>query len=377
MRFDRLWVAVVASPLVAFVMVVAVGGASPARAAPTPTVLPSWCERTSTGYRCVAGPIPTPPDQTVELMTGVAAPSEAGYVTSAQADLVNAAGEEVSHEAAHLHHAVWLNPTRQDLTCESYDGQLPGYERFFASGKERTRVQLPDGYGYYWNNGLPQPHTQSAPYWGLVAKLDGGTGQADAFIELELGFVPEAEAQDMTAIRPVWLDVRNCRSQPVYDVEEGSGQHGVHRESWSHQLALGGQFVFLGGHLHDGGLALELDNATTGTELFTSKAIYDRPGHPGFLTGMTTLADPAGPTVNAGDHLRLTAVYDSTQDRSDVMGIMLGALVPARSGPDHSPSAGTSEASGQQPSDPSAAPLAPPSRATLWPSTTTAAAPEL
>lgn len=315
------------------VVLVTVAPPWPVEATPPPAAVPSWCERTATGYRCVVGPIPTPPGQMVELMTGVAAPSEAGYVTSAQANLVDSAGEEIAHHDVHLHHAVWLNPTRRDLTCDSYDDGLPGYERFFASGKERTTVELPNGYGYYWSNGLAQPHTESAPYWGFVAMLDGGSGHADTFVELDIDFVPEGEAQDMTAIRPVWLDVRNCRSHPVYDVEEGSGQDGVHRESWTHELALGGRFVFLGGHLHDGGLTLQLDNVTSGSHLFTSEARYDWGDHPWFLTGMTTMSDPAGPTVAAGDELRLTAAYDSSTDRDDAMGIMLGALVPARSAP--------------------------------------------
>jgi hypothetical protein len=303
------------------------------RPLPPPGAVPSWCERTATGYRCVAGPVAVPPNQTVELMTGVAAPSEAGYLTSARASLVDAEGQEIAPEAVHLHHAVWLNPTRRDLTCDAYDDRLPDYERFFASGKERTPVVLPDGYGYYWSNGGPQPHTQSAPGWGMVAMLDGRAGKADVFIELEVGFVPEGQASGMTAIRPVWLDVRNCSSNPVYDVPRGSGEDGVHRESWTHELALGGRFVFLGGHLHDGGLALELRNATTGDELFTSRPVYGRPDDPWGLTGMTTMSDPAGPTVDAGDRLRLTAAYDSARARPNVMGIMLGALVPARSDP--------------------------------------------
>lgn len=324
---------VVGCALVAVAVLVTAAPAPPVRAVAMPTAVPSWCERTATGYRCTVGPIPTLPGQTVELMTGVAAPSEAGYLTSAQARLVDSSGEELPHDAVHLHHAVWLNPTRRDLTCDAYDGGLPNYERFFASGKERTPVQLPEGYGYYWSNAAPQPHTESAPWWGLVVMLDGGHGNLDTFVELDVGFVPEAEADDITAIRPVWLDVRNCSSHPVYDVEEGSGESGVHRESWTHELALGGRFVFLGGHLHDGGLALELTNATTGEELFTSEAVYDEPEEPWFLTGMTTMSDPAGPVIAAGDQLRLTAVYDSSRDRDNVMGIMLGALVPAQSAP--------------------------------------------
>lgn len=316
---------------------VAVSPPPPVAAAPPPGVVASRCEPTSEGYRCLVGPISVPAGQRVEFMTGVAAPSEAGWLTSARASLVDAAGEEVAHDAVHLHHAVWLNPYAKDLTCDAYDEGLPGYERFFASGGERTPVVLPDGYGYRWQPPVAQPHTQSTPFWGFVGMLDGKEGQADTFVELEVGFLSEAEAEAMVPIRPLWLDVRNCESHPVFGVEKGSGTEGVHAETWETTMPLPGRFVFLGGHLHAGGLGLRLDNATTGQELFVSEPVYGKPGHPWCLTGMTTWADPTGQAVAAGDQLRLTALYDSTRDWHHVMGIMLGAVVPDEALPPGTP----------------------------------------
>lgn len=312
-----------------------------AEAVPPPAAVPSRCEPTPDGYRCLVGPVPVPADRTVEFVTGVAAPSEAGYLTSAQATLVDSAGQPVDHRAVHLHHAVWANPMRDDLTCDAYDDGLPDYERFFASGKERTAITLPDGYGYHWSNRAPQPHTRSAPYWALVAMLDGGSGHRGVRIELDIAFVPEGEAEGIVPVRPVWLDVRNCSSHPVYDVEEGSGQGGVHEETWTHPMPLDGRLVAAGGHLHDGGLGLRLERAADGRELFTSRPVYSRPGRPRCLTGMTTFADPQGPRVSAGEEIRLISRYDSTRAWPNVMGIMLAAVAPA--GP-RSPVAGVPEA---------------------------------
>ena len=44
---------------------------------------------------------------------------------------------------------------------------------------------------------------------------------------------------------------------------------------------------------------------------------------------MTSFAGVPGKTVAAGDTLLLTAVYNSAKRWTDVMGIMLGMLVPA------------------------------------------------
>src|SRR5918994_1305346 len=42
----------------------------------------------------------------------------------------------------HLHHGVWLNLSRRDVTWPG----LP--ERFFAAGEEKTITTFPKGYGY-------------------------------------------------------------------------------------------------------------------------------------------------------------------------------------------------------------------------------------
>ncbi len=277
----------------------------------------------------MAGPISVPPGERVELLSGVAAPPEAGYVTSARATLVDADGQQVHHHAVHLHHAVWLNPHQDDLTCDTYEDTAPNFERFFATGSERTEVVVPDGYGYHWVSPAPQARTD-VPDWVLVAMLDGMAGHAEAFIQLDLGYVAEVDADGIVPVRPVWLDVRNCSAHPVFTVEAGSGEGGLHEEVWTYEMPIGGRFVFAGGHLHDGGLQLRLDNATAGTQLFTSEAIHSVPGQPWPLTAMTTFADPDGVPVASGDVLRLTAVYDSSRTWQDVMGIMVAMLAPPR-----------------------------------------------
>jgi hypothetical protein len=301
---------------------------SPGWAVPTPGVVPSYCVRTPAGYRCTIGPFDVEPGERLEMMTGVAAPSASGYLTSGRARLVDSSGRPLGHHLVHLHHAVWLNPHERDMTCESYDGGFPPYERFFATGKELTKMQMPRGYGYRWDPLVGQPYTQSAPWWWLVVHLDGMHGSSDVYIELDLGFVPDSEAKGIVSIKPVWLDVRNCNSEPVYTVRKGSGNNGVNKEKWTFTMPRAGRFVFLAGHLHDGGLRIALDNRTTGRHLYTSRALYGLQDEPWYLTAMTTWSSRRGLAVSDGDVMRLTAAYDSSRSWRDVMGIMVGGLAP-------------------------------------------------
>ncbi len=315
--------------VLAFLLVAApVAGSSAAGATPPLGAVPSYCLRTDPGYRCLIGPFDIEAGEMHEIMTGVAAPSEAGYVTSGQAKLVDGDGKAVGHHEVHLHHAVWLNPYERDMTCDSYDdGRFPGYERFFATGKEATKFVLPDGYGYRWDPKVSQRLTQSTPWWAFTAHLDGMHGASEVYVQFDMRYVADAEAEGLTNIEPVWLDVRNCRSDPVYDVDEGSG---LDRERWTYKMPTSGRFVFLGGHLHDGGLSLTLENLTQDDDIYTSRASYGIKREPWYLTKMSTWSSGRGIRVQKGDTLRLTSIYDNTRPREDVMGIMVGALVPTR-----------------------------------------------
>ena len=284
------------------------------------------CTPTTLGYRCFHGPVDVPTGEMVQLNEFVAAPSEAGYITSLRATLVDATGDRIAHHMVHLHHAVWINPNETDSTCGSFGG-LPNWDRFFASGKERTRVEMPEGYGYFWDN---QPNSfTDEPAWLLTAHLDGMHGQDNVFVRLDLGFTPAAEASGYTEIDPTWLDVENCSTNPVFDVAKGSGRRGIYKKRWTYTMHDSGTFVGLGGHLHDGGLRLVLRNLTTGTHMFTSDAIYGLEREPWYLTKMTAFSGVPGLPVSQGDELELVAVYDSTHRWRDAMGIMVGAFVPA------------------------------------------------
>ena len=90
----------------------------------------------------------------------------------------------------------------------------------------------------------------------------------------------------------------------------------------------GGRLISLGGHLHDGGLKLRLDNDTTGEKVWAAHPTYG-PANGGWdLRKITSFSGLPGFEVNTGDEMRLTASYDSTHRWNKVMGIMVGALAP-------------------------------------------------
>lgn len=277
------------------------------------------------GYRCLYGPIHVELDSEQDIRV-IPAPPEAGYITSLYATLVKKNGHLVDHHAAHLHHIVFGNPNRDDLTCGSYPFNL--LDRFFAVGKERSKLELPDGYGYFWDNQAPPgDYPVEDTSWAMIHHIHGMVEgyETDVFVRLDIGFVPSVEGT-LTDVRPVWLDVRNC-TDSTFDVTKNSGVDRIYREEWNYQMPIGGNFIALGGHLHDGGRKLRLDNSTMAQKLFVSRAGYSKTQRWDLET-MSSYSGLPGRRVDAGDMLKLTAYYNDSKNWADVMGIMMAYLVP-------------------------------------------------
>lgn len=312
--------------------------ALPATTSSAQTQVPGYngkCFEIAKGYKCLYGPFSYDDANAAgDLMfTGlVRPPNAAGYITSMRATLEDGEGEFVPRHAVHLHHAVWLNLSKADMTCEEFPiiGDYLPYtpDRFFATGKERTKIGLPADYGYYWDNDGPAALPFLGPTWAMNTHLQwmhGGTPK-EVYIRFNLQFTPEDEAEGMTDVRPVWFDIDNC-SDSEFDVP---AEEGGYRPTWDYTMPLGGRFVTLGGHLHDGGRRLKLENLTRDETVYVSRAGYgaNDPAKAGWdLRKMTAYSAHPGIDVAAGDVLRLTAVYDNAKSWKDVMGIMIGALV--------------------------------------------------
>lgn len=278
------------------------------------------CHETTAGYTCFYGPYDVGPEG-LEVTRRAVAPDEAGYITDARATLVGDDGDPVSIHKVHLHHGVWVNPEAEDITCPASPG-----DRFFATGKERTAMDLPAGHGYYWaNQGVAGFPWYGVPQWGMTAHLDGmhGAGQDNVYVRLKLGFTTE----DLIPITPVWVDVKgSCTQDVTFDVPKSTDGKNRFRISAPLDMPASGDFIGMGGHLHDGGVRLKLKNHTTDERMFVSEAVYNK-HDPWFLQKMTSFYGLPGKSVAQGDDLELTAVYNSTRKWNDAMGIMMLALV--------------------------------------------------
>ena len=227
------------------------GIASSARAEVVYTeALPDGAQRTT--YRL--GPVEVTPGQNriaFRPITGASRPAVNGWITRIKPDLVYADGSIPDSSKVMFHHGVWIN--------------LSTNEQFYATGEEKTILDLPDGYGYRYrtNEG-----------WVLNDMIHNLTPQAmELYFEYTLDFIPESapEYGSIIRARPIWMDVQSG-IYPVFDVWRDSG--GADGEFTYPQddpnayppgvqknvKTIGQAGVLLGttGHVHTGGLSTNL-----------------------------------------------------------------------------------------------------------------------
>lgn len=274
-----------------------------------------------------------------EVTYGVPAPQVDGWLTAISANVVNADGSEVPISRTMLHHIVLANTgarlgERRDATCETFtlfDGErtLPRLgERFYAAGEERARLDLPPGYGY---------RIRAGDRWAMSLMLMNHRNRTDkVFVEYR---VRVDTGPQLRPVDPWWLDVANCRLDPIYDVPGGGKRGSTHERSTDFVAPASGRLVFGGAHLHGGGKGLTLRSLDCGGRvLYDSRPLWGLPTHafykvrpvlhePGPIS-MAHFTSATGIPVAKGERLRLTAAYDGELPHVRAMGIMITAFAP-------------------------------------------------
>lgn len=247
-----------------------------------------------------------------KLQLGVRRPCTGCYITSFRPDLVYEDGQRATMETGPmLHHAVLTSQFQRDATCGTSWLGLAG-ERFFASGDERTTIGFPDGYGY---------RVRWYDSWNLLIDLMNHSVDART-VYLEITYTYRPSYESVTSVRPVWLDIDQCRDSE-YPIPAGfSDTH------WDWTVNVPGNVVSVAGHVHGHGIAVESTNESTGgTSICRSEATLD-PMDAHRVLAMSTCVDDPVARVRWGQTVRLHSEYRSSHPADDVMGIMLMYIDP-------------------------------------------------
>ena len=227
-----------------------------------------------------------------------------GWVRGFRVVLVDSTGRELPREM--LHHAGVVNADRRQLIS-------PAAERLLAASRETEAVRLPASLG------VPVPRdSRLLLYFATVNPTNHAVRAAT--LRFEIDWTP-AHAAAPRAVMPLIMDVMPLLGEAsTFDAPPGTS-------TWSREFTLpvGGHLRAMGGHLHDYGVELRLEDAETGKVLSRLTA-YRTPD--GRVTGVSRtrfLFKRRGLRLEANRRYRVVGVYCNPGPES-VSGAMAGLV---------------------------------------------------
>lgn len=242
-----------------------------------------------------------------------------GWLRGARVELEDPDGAPLPQQR--LHHVNLLNFDRRQLVH-------PAVERLYAAGQETQPVLFPATVGTPIRRGTRL---------GLLAAFAPTDLPPGSLIRLRLKWMPMTMTPRPVDVYPVLIDVgfRPGRS-PAYDLPPGRSEREL-----LFRVPLSGRILAVGGHMHDYGESITLEEVG-GDEVFTLRAALDDDGRmraiPLRLFGVTGRGRP----LRADREYRLRVVYDNRSGallRDGAMGEVAVLFAPDQPGewPDADP----------------------------------------
>jgi hypothetical protein len=257
-----------------------------------------------------------------QIVQNIAKPCTGCTIIGVTPDLVYTNGTKATvSEGPMLHHAAFFAQSsgKSDVTCGNSGPGILG-ERFFASGDERTAVDLTSlPYGYKVN---------STETWNMVIDLmNWATTSKTVKLKMTIKYATGTDATSRAPLRPVWLDADGCSFDSLISVPVGlSDTH------YDWKASFGGKLIAAAGHIHDHGVNVELTNQSAGGALLCNSvagyggAGYETPDGRKHVSSMNVCTGNPIATVTKGQTLRLHANYNVPAGHmaiDDAMGIMI------------------------------------------------------
>lgn len=236
-----------------------------------------------------------------------------GWVRGATVSLLDAGGNPVPREL--LHHVSVVHFGRRQLA-------RPLIERLIAIGRETESVMFPSSVGASLARGAPL---------GFLVALGGGDGASQEHggiqVELRLKWTPANQAPQPIEARPVVFDVGFRPGAPnTFAVPPGPSVRQI-----EFTVPTDGRLLAAGGHLHDYGRSLRLEEVATGKVLLALEAKTDGEGR--ILAVPRKVFGARGPGLRLRKNrlYRVVAEYDNPTDAALAyggMGLIGGLFAP-------------------------------------------------
>lgn len=200
-----------------------------------------------------------------------------------------------------MHHLIGVNYERRQVV-------YPVMERLFGVGTETSDVLLPETLGVPLEKGSRL---------GFYASWNNDLGHDLERVYIRMVF-PYLDREPQLEVLPIYMDTNNrIGGSNAFDLPPGRTE-----KSYEFDLPVSGQMVMAGGHLHDYGVEVRLEDAETDEVLLRIEPKKDEEGH---VVGIERkLLGPYGRDLplEANRRYRVVGVYENTSGEFLPMGAM-------------------------------------------------------
>lgn len=232
-----------------------------------------------------------------------------GYFLAYHPRLVDGGGHALPNNL--LHHVAFWNTARPDFLCPNK------LEHIFGAGGEMNDWPAIPGFGY-------RVHAGDQVRVDLMLHNPTEQAYADAYLEVRIEYLPASADANIRAVYPAWFDVQECGNSG-YDLRTGENV-----TSGKFTLGYNGRLLGIGGHLHDYGESVQLQDVTTGAEIAALRSQQDANGHVLSMPIKVFLAQGGFPLARK-DVVKVTATYVNPTGKplpDGAMGIAVGYFLP-------------------------------------------------
>ncbi len=235
-----------------------------------------------------------------------------GWFRGYRITLVDGHGQPVPKHI--LHHMIMVNFGRRQLL-------YPAAERLMGAGTETDdEVSVPKTIGIPLTPGMRL---------GMYVAWHNDTGKDldSVFLKVTMLWTPKNQNPQPVNSLPIYMDVNlTVGGSNTFDVVPGKST-----KSYEFTLPVGGRLLGVGGHLHDYGVRVRLEDAESGKEIAQVTATRDSAGHVSKVSRKLYGVTGEGLKLKANHRYRVVGEYDNPTGETLVKGAMahmVGLFVP-------------------------------------------------
>lgn len=211
-----------------------------------------------------------------------------------------------------MHHMIMVNFDRRQLLYDAV-------ERLAGAGSETDDASVPKTIGVPLSKGT---------HLGFYIMWHNETGKdlQGVYLKYTMLWTPTNQNPRPVTSLPIYMDVNlTVGGSNTFDAPPG---HTV--KSWEFTLPISGRLLGVGGHLHDYGTMVRLEDAATGKELARVVARRDSTGKVLGVSRKLFGVSGEGLKLKAGHRYRVVGVYDNPTNKTEygAMAHMVGLFVP-------------------------------------------------